>query len=227
MSTPTPTPQPPHPTTIGVLLFPGFQLLDAAGPLDILNILSRTHTLSLSLIARTLDPVSTSEALGVAQGSHFAQSLVPTHTFETAPSDLDVLLVPGGLGTRDEANMQGVVEWLGRVYGGLRWCLTVCTGSVVLARTGVLDGRRATSNKKAFAWVTQQHPAVNWVPKARWVVDGNTWSSSGVSAGMDLTFAWVAHVFGEDVAGDIADGMEYERNMDAGEDRFAERWGAV
>lgn len=68
---------------------------------------------------------------------------------------------------------------------------------------------------------------MHWVPKARWVVDGNIWTSSGISAGIDLTYAWVGHVWGEEVADYIADCSEYERNRDAGADRFAERWGAV
>lgn len=68
---------------------------------------------------------------------------------------------------------------------------------------------------------------MHWVAKARWVVDGNIWSSSGISAGVDLAFAWIAHVFGEEMAAFVADRSEYERNVDAGNDRFAERWGAV
>ena len=68
---------------------------------------------------------------------------------------------------------------------------------------------------------------MNWVAKARWVVDGNIWTSSGISAGIDVTFAWIAAVFGEVVAKRIADRSEYVRNLDPEEDRFAELWGAV
>lgn len=72
-----------------------------------------------------------------------------------------------------------------------------------------------------------KHPDVDWVAKARWVADGNIWTSSGISAGIDVTFAWIAEVFGEDTAQLIADRSEYERNIDALNDRYAERWGAV
>ena len=75
--------------------------------------------------------------------------------------------------------------------------------------------------------VKTQHPNVDWVAKARWVVDGNIWTSSGISAGMDLAFAWMAEVFGEETAQFVADRSEYERNVDSGNDRYAERWGAV
>ena len=231
----------PLPSKIGVVLFPGFQLLDFAGPIDAFNILSYDHPLTLCTIASTLDPVSTHNFMQQERGSQISQTLVPTHTFDTAPDDLEVLLIPGGLGARNEEQMKPVVEYLRKLdisgEGKLRWVLTVCTGSEILARTGVLDGRRATTNKKAFnevrhlltyntapltiIQVKAQHPKVDWVPKARWVVDGNIWTSSGISAGMDLAFAWIAHVFGDEKAQFVADRSEYERNVEAGDDRYA------
>jgi transcriptional regulator GlxA family with amidase domain len=75
--------------------------------------------------------------------------------------------------------------------------------------------------------VKAKHQQVQWVPKARWVVDGNIWTSSGISAGIDLTFAWMAEVFGEEKAQFVADRSEYERNTDPENDRYAERWGAI
>lgn len=75
--------------------------------------------------------------------------------------------------------------------------------------------------------VKEKHPGVNWVTKARWVVDGEFWTSSGISAGIDLTFAWMSEVFGEEAAQYVADRSEYERNTNAENDRYAERWGAV
>jgi transcriptional regulator GlxA family with amidase domain len=73
--------------------------------------------------------------------------------------------------------------------------------------------------------VKEQNTNVEWIAKARWVVDGNIWTSSGISAGIDLIYAWIAEVWGEETASLIADISEYERNKDAGNDRFAERWG--
>jgi putative intracellular protease/amidase len=166
MSSPSTTLPPPK--KIGVLLFPGFQLLDICGPLDVLNLLSRQTPLSLCIIAATLTPVTTNTPLSDSQGSDFAQAIVPTHTFATAPDDLEVMIVPGGFGARKEENVEEMVRFLGGYAGvgkgegkwkdegkgELRWVLTVCTGSAILAKSGVLDGRRATSNKKAFAWVS-------------------------------------------------------------------------
>ncbi|KAJ4411834.1 hypothetical protein N0V91_000970 [Didymella pomorum] len=225
------------PKNFGVVLFPGFQLLDICGPLDALNVLSNSHTLNLSILAATRDPVGTQHSAQDERGSYFNQSIVPTHTFEEAPKDLEVLIIPGGLGNRSDENMKPVVEFLISLglssssqkdqRGDIKWILTVCTGSEILARTGALDGRRATTNKRAFNQVKEKHPQVKWVTKARWVVDDEFWTSSGISAGIDLTFAWMSAVFGEETAQYVADRSEYERNTDPQNDRYAERWGAI
>jgi putative intracellular protease/amidase len=147
----------PLPSKIGIILFPGFQLLDAMGPLDAFCLLSNSHTLSLSILAATLDPVPTQTWAQDEQGSNFSQSIVPTHTFDNAPTDLDMLMLPGGLGARGpkgEENTGPVVAFLKKTdlsgKGSIKWVLTVCTGSEILARTGLLDGRQATTNKRAF-----------------------------------------------------------------------------
>lgn len=130
------------PSKYGVVLFTGFQALDVFGPLDALNILAQSRPLELSILASSPEPVSTALAPG-----GFGQSVVPTHTFDGAPADLEVLLIPGGRGTRDAAVIQPAVGFLRGRFPRLRYLLTVCTGSALAAEAGVLDGRRATSNK--------------------------------------------------------------------------------
>lgn len=224
-----------RPLKYGVVLFPGFQALDVFGPLDIFNLHSKAEPLELSLLAATSEPVSTS-----LETWPFSQSLVPTHTFANAPADLEVLLVPGGVGTRDDANIAPAVEFVKNRFPKLRFLLTVCTGSALAAKAGVLDGKRATSNKRAWKWAstsdgafvsfgadsnicqaTAQGPNVDWVLKARWVKDGNIWTSSGISAGIDMTYAFVSDQYGEDVAQELADRAEYRRNTDPDDDPFA------
>jgi len=213
------------PVNYGMVLFPGFQALDVFGPLDILNTLSFTYPIHLSLIASTLDPVTTRTTRS-SQGSNFSESVVPTHTFANPPKDLEVLFVPGGLGTRaPEPALLDVIAYIKETYPSLRYIVSVCTGATLLARAGILDGKRATTNKKAWAEVTPLGPNVKWVPVARWVEDGNIWTSSGVSAGIDATFAWVSAVYGEAVAADTANGLEYERHTDPSWDPFAAIWG--
>lgn len=143
---------PGPPSKFAVALFSGFQALDVFGPLDALNILSLTNPLELSLLSTTLDPVSTLIGNAPSPGA-IGQSIVPTHTYQDAPKDIEVLLIPGGKGTRDLELTQPVVDFIEATFPSLRFFLTVCTGSSVAARSGVLDGKNATSNKLAFDWV--------------------------------------------------------------------------
>ena len=98
---------------------------------------------------------------------------------------------------------------------------TVCTGSALLARTGLLDHRPATSNKLAWDWVVQQGPQVQWVRQARWVDDGDILTSSGVSAGIDMALSLIARLHGREMALTSARNMEYIWNEDAENDPFA------
>ena len=84
-----------------------------------------------------------------------------------------------------------------------------------------MDGRRATSNKWGFGWAIQQGPKVKWVAKARWVRDGNIWTTSGIAAGMDGTFDFLRAVYGVQKALDVANGIEYEQELDWRNDPFA------
>lgn len=199
------------------MVFPGFQALDVFGPLDALNNLSRTVPLEFVTLAATLDPVNTRVDIPGCIG----QSVLPTHTFDDCPDDLEVLLVPGGFGARVPAVTAPIAEFVKRIFPKLRYLLTVCTGSAIVAQSGLLDGKRATSNKRSWDWATSQGPAVTWVRHARWVVDGNIWTSSGISAGIDLIFAFIEDQYGEETAKRLAHGAEYVRNPNASDDPFA------
>ncbi|KAH9475534.1 Isonitrile hydratase [Psilocybe cubensis] len=210
------------PLKYGIIVHSGFQALDVFGPLDALNALSLCYPLQLFIIAETLDPVSTKPPGSLGNPtSNFAQSIVPTHTFDTVPA-LDVLIVPGGVGNRIPEVVARAIEYIADVYPSLQFLLTVCTGSRLVAEAGVLDGRKATTNKAAWARTIAYRPQVNWVPHARWVVDGNIWTASGVSAGIDLIFAYIGEVYGEEVATLLSNFMEYERHQDSTWDPYAE-----
>jgi transcriptional regulator GlxA family with amidase domain len=100
------------------------------------------------------------------------------------------------------------------------WCLTVCTGSALLAKTGLLDNREATSNKMAFEWVKSIRENVKWKNKARWVTDGKYYTSSGVSAGIDMSLGFVCDRFGKEIVGKIAKIIEHEWNDNKDNDIF-------
>ncbi|KAM0350517.1 hypothetical protein ACHAPU_002998 [Fusarium lateritium] len=207
------------PTKFAVALYPGFQALDVFGPLDALNVMSEKRHLELSILHTSLDPVSTQLEDGTP-GS-IGQSVAPTHTYDNAPDDIEVLLVPGGRGTRYPDNVKPVQEFVKERYPKLRFLLTVCTGSALVAQCGLLDGKEATSNKRSFDWVESQGRKVKWARNARWVVDGNIWTASGITAGMDMIYAFIAEQYGQEIADDTADASEYLRNTDAKSDPFA------
>lgn len=212
------------PKSFGYVLFPEFQALDVFGPLDALNVLSLgQENMTLAILARTLEPVST-QVTNPAFNLHntkFGQRVLPSHTFIDAPH-LDVLIVPGGIGTDADVGIE--IDFIRRTYPSLQYIISVCTGAGLLARAGLLDGRNATTNKAAWGPTTALGPRVHWITHARWVHDGNLWTSSGVSAGIDVLFAWMEAVFGNATATEVANTLEYERHLNASWDPFAELW---
>jgi transcriptional regulator GlxA family with amidase domain len=139
--------------------------------------------------------------------------------FDDAPQ-LDLLLIPGGIGTFPELANERMLAFLRERGRRAQITASVCTGSALLAKAGVLDGHRATSNKQFFNLAAAQSSAVEWVAAARWVDDGNVVTSSGVSAGMDMALAIIERLFVAETAERIAVGTEYTRHRDADNDPF-------
>lgn len=172
----------------GMVLFRSVDMIDVFGTLNPLNFLATSEQqMNLYMIAETLDPLLTEPQTAAMNpfNSSFFPIITPTHTFaEIVESELelDVLLVPGGLGARAPDEMlQPVLDFLKVMFPKVKLFATVCTGSMVAARAGVLDGYMATTNKRAWEQVVATGPNVDWISPARYVVDGKVWSSSGVS----------------------------------------------
>jgi transcriptional regulator GlxA family with amidase domain len=192
---------------VNVLLFDNFTTLDALGPTEVLARLKDFY--SIHYYSLSGGPVPSS-----------AGAVIDTETIGGIEQP-DILLVPGGFGTRalvDDRDFLSALKELAEDSGKV---LSVCTGSALLAKTGLLDGVVATTNKLAWDWVTAQGEKVAWVRKARWVVDGKYYSSSGVTAGIDMTLGFVADQIGETAARKISAGLEYLWNADAAIDPFA------
>ncbi|HEX3176725.1 MAG TPA: DJ-1/PfpI family protein [Methylomirabilota bacterium] len=200
--------------TVGVLLFPEFELLDVFGPLEAFG--QARDFFRVLTVAEHAGPVAS------AQGPR----AIADHGLDDCPP-LDILLVPGGMGTRREVGNRTLLDWIARQARRTPTTTSVCTGSALLAKAGVLDGRRATSNKRAFAWVMEQGPKVDWVRQARWVEDGNVVTSSGVSAGIDMALHLIGRLAGAGVRDEVATRMEYVWHDDAANDPFARVWGLV
>ena len=199
---------------LGALFFEGFELLDIFGPLEMFGVLP-DHFELVTLAERK-------GAIASAQGPRVA---VDRDFTDCGP--LDVLLVPGGIGTRREAENPRLLGFLSDTYPRLELLGSICTGAGLLARAGLLDGRRATTNKAVFAWPVSQGPRTTWVPQARWVEDGNVWTASGVAAGMDMALAIVARLVGDEAARRVSAGTEYDWHRDAAWDPFATLHGLV
>ncbi|OAL54802.1 class I glutamine amidotransferase-like protein [Pyrenochaeta sp. DS3sAY3a] len=213
----------PPPKNWAVALFPSFDSIDVVGPLNPLWYLAFSRHLNLYLLSTSLHPVPIAPLTPSlnTHNSSFWWSMTPTHTYAAPPPDIEVLPVPGGAGAR-AGNVSAQIEFVRHMYPKLRYLISVCTGAGILARAGVLDGRRATTNKKAWGPITAMGPEVQWVSPARWVVDGNIWSSSGVTAGQDLIFAFMEEVYGAEVTRSIQATTEFERSRGMCDDPFAE-----
>ena len=192
---------------VAVLLFDNFETLDVFGPVEIFGILKEQYAIFFY-----------SQNGGLVKNGHGVTVL--SEKLESIKNGVDVFLIPGGWGTRPEVNNIVLIDLIKQISIASKYVLTVCTGTALLARTGLLDGRKATSNKRAFDWVMTQGAHVNWIKKARWVVDGQFYTSSGVSAGMDMVLGFIEDLHGKSIALDIANKIEYNWNQNKEEDNF-------
>lgn len=200
--------------SVGVVLFDGFELLDVFGPLEMFGLL-RDH-FELCLVTENGDVVASNQGPRSVADFDFASS-----------PQFNMLLVPGGSGTRREVRNPVVLEWLRSQAENAQYVTSVCTGSALLARAGLLDDRRATTNKAAFEWVISQSDQVDWQKQARWVKDDRFFTSSGVSAGIDMALALIAEITDLDTATQVATWSEYEWHQDPDWDPFAAIHGLV
>jgi transcriptional regulator GlxA family with amidase domain len=209
------------PLRVGALLYPSFELLDVFGPLEMFATLGATRV-RIHMIAERAGPVPSA----MAGDGPLGPSAMAEYGFADAPP-LDLLLVPGGFGTVPQLENEALLEFLRVRSRTTPTIASVCTGSALLAKAGLLDGRRATSNKQFFTLAASQSAAVEWVEAARWVDTGAIVTSSGVSAGMDMALAIIARLFGADAAEQVAAATEYTWHRDADLDPFAAQLNAL
>ena len=198
----------PQAKTLGAILYNDFELLDLYGPLEMFGALPGYFNI-----------VTVSDEAGPVASTPGPQSLAEYSYADCPP--LDLILLPGGYGTVPELENHALLDFLRERSAEAQYTMSVCSGSAILARAGLLDGRRATSNKQLFRLATQQSDKVEWVEQARWVEDGPFVTASGVSAGTDMALAVIARLHGEEHAQRIADYTEYQWHKDAFNDPFA------
>jgi len=198
--------------------FPGVQALDVVGPHDVFTGASLLTGGGYDVIMSSVDGQPVTTATGLA----FLARPLPDPR-----EPIDTVVLPGGGGVDTARSDPELVDWIKWVTGSARRVVTVCTGAFLAAEAGLLDGRRATTNKMFFAWPETTWPAVRWVREARWVEDGKFWTSSGVAAGIDMALTVVARLAGQQTADFLATATEYEWHRDADWDPFARVHGLV
>ncbi|MFC6712664.1 DJ-1/PfpI family protein [Branchiibius cervicis] len=195
---------------VSVVLFDGFELLDVFGPVELLSVLP--DRFRVAMVATEAGLVASSQGTRVEATESLA-----------AVADVDIVLVPGGIGWLKVVHDNDFLDQLRTFVAGAALVTSVCTGSAVLAAAGLLEGYSATSNKRSFDRVVQHGDSVTWERRARWVQDRDRWTSSGVAAGIDMTAALIGHLFGDEVAKHAGEVIEYEPQTDPHYDVFSDR----
>jgi len=191
---------------VGILIFPAVEVLDCFGPYEVFSVTrlnedrrrEESSPFEVLLVAESVEPVVATGGLRV----------IPDATLETCPP-LDILVVPGGWGTRKEIGNQRVLTWIAKRAKEVETLTSVCTGAMLLGQAGSLDGRRATTHWRSLDWMRQSFPAVTVEDKLHVVEDGQVLTSAGISAGIDMALLVVARYFGEAAGRATARHMEY------------------
>jgi transcriptional regulator GlxA family with amidase domain len=191
---------------VGILLFDNIEVLDFCGPFEVfsvtrLNEEKRREELSpfnVFLVAEIKDPIVTTGGMKV----------LPDYDLNDCPV-LDVLVVPGGWGTRKEMNNERLLTWIADRSREVEALTSVCTGALLLGKAGLLDGKRATTHWRSLDWMQELFPKTSVEKQLHFVEDGSLFTSAGISAGIDMALKVVSHYFGEATARATAKHMEY------------------
>jgi transcriptional regulator GlxA family with amidase domain len=202
----------------GILIFPEVEVLDFTGPFEVFSVTrlneerrrEEPSPFEVFLVAQSREPVTTTGGM----------CLMPDYDFISCPQPLELLVVPGGWGTRQEVHNAELIGWVQKQAQSAQFLTSVCTGSFLLAQAGLLPGRRATTHWKSLDRMRDSYPDVTVLRDKHVVHDGNTITSAGISAGIDMALQVVARIYGEVVARATARHMEY-RYPETNERRIA------
>jgi len=191
---------------VGILIFPDVEVLDFCGPFEVFSVTrlneearrEEPSPFEVLLVAERMDTVVATGGLKV----------VPDVTIDGCPP-LDILVVPGGWGTRTEVHNQRLIDWIGERGRSVETLTSVCTGSMLLGQAKLLDGRRATTHWRSLSRMRDAFPAVTVEEKLHVVEDGHVVTSAGISAGIDMALRIVIRYCGEAVARATVRNMEY------------------
>lgn len=192
--------------TVGILIFDEVEVLDFCGPFEVFSVARSS--------GETSDDARLFAALTIAEENRLIRCrggllVQPHHTIDDHPK-LDILVVPGGQGTRRELLNARLLDWIAKQDSEIGLTTSVCTGAFLLAERGILDGQRATTHWASVDWMRQQYPNVTMLDDQRVVDEGHVITSAGVSAGIDMALHVVARLHGAETAAWTARRMEYD-----------------
>lgn len=194
------------PLIVGILIFDDVEILDVTGPFEVFAVtrlnekqrLQQSSPFKVYLISETKNQII---AIGGLR-------LTPDVTISECP-ELDLLIIPGGWGTRKESKNKILLNWIGNQFTNDRLIASVCTGSSLLGKAGLLDGRGATTHWRAFDFLQESAPKARILKDVRFTLTEPIFTSAGISAGIDLALRIVSHLFGTEVGQATARHMEY------------------
>ncbi len=194
------------PRNIGILIFDGVEELDFVGPWEVFTMANEVAPkfaleppFTVQLIAEAMAPVRCAKAMRV----------LPDRIIRDTPA-LDILLVPGGIGTRREAANLTLLAWIRQIATNAEWITSVCTGALLLTAAGPARGKRVTTHWAFVETLRARGEAAEVVEGVRYVRDGNVVTAAGVSAGIDMALWLIAELFGAEFARAVKRAMEYD-----------------
>jgi transcriptional regulator GlxA family with amidase domain len=180
-----------------MLAYPDIQILDAVGPLEIFNVATEV------LRSRAPQAAGYETEIVAARAGEIATSggirLVADRTIASLRGSIDTLLVPGGSGSREAVRDRELISWIRRTSARSRRVASVCTGTLLLAEAGLLDGQSATTHWAFAAELARRYPNIDVDPDPVFLKNGNVYTSAGVTSGMDLALALVEEALGRDI----------------------------
>lgn len=189
-----------YPLTLGILLFDDVEVLDFCGPFEVFSVTEKDGNKPFSVIT-----VAANDLVTARNGLQ----IKPTCLLEQAPT-FDILLIPGGQGTRREIYNEDLVEWIKRRAEQSKLVLSVCTGALLLAKANLISGLKATTHHNGLKLLAEIDPSIEIFQDKRFVDNGKFILSAGISAGIDMSFHVVQRLLGKDVAIQTAKHMEYD-----------------
>jgi transcriptional regulator GlxA family with amidase domain len=192
--------------TVGILIFDDVEVLDFCGPFEVFSVARQVGENSDELKLFTVVTIAEEDRIVICRGGLLVK---PHATFENHPP-LDILVAPGGQGTRRERHNHRLLDWIAQQDQNTNLTTSVCTGAFLLAERGLLDHHRATTHWNSVEWMRGTYPNIEMVADERIVDEGHIITSAGISAGIDMSLHVVSRLYGAEVAAWTARRMEYD-----------------